>query len=102
MATTVATMSERQLQSAVIQLAELVGWRVYHTHDSRRSQPGFPDLTLVRENRLLFVELKSAKGRLTVEQVDWLEALGYVASVATWRPADWVSGTVERVLRGQS
>jgi len=100
--TTTTTMSERQLQSAVIQLAELLGWKTYHTFDSRRSNPGYPDLTLVRGDQLLFVELKSAKGRLTTEQTEWLQALGYVASVATWRPCDWVDGTIESVLRRRS
>jgi hypothetical protein len=100
--TTPVQMSERQLQSAVVELAEWLGWKHYHTFDSRRSNPGFPDLTLVKDNTLLFVELKSAKGRLTAEQTEWLEALGFVATVATWRPRDWLDGTVERVLRGES
>jgi hypothetical protein len=73
----------------------------YHTFDSRRSNPGFPDLTLVKGSTLLFVELKSTKGRLTPAQSEWLEALGFVASVATWRPCHYRDGTVERVLRGE-
>ena len=93
------TMSEDELLAAVLELARWLGWRTYHTHDSRRSNPGFPDLVIVRDDRLLFVELKSTKGRLTAEQTEWLKALGYVASVATWRPADWTSGEIERVLR---
>jgi hypothetical protein len=99
---TVIQMTERQLQAAVIQLAELLGWMTYHTHDSRRSNPGYPDLTLVKDDRLLFVELKSATGRLTTEQTEWLRALGYCASVATWRPEQWADGTIEAVLRGRS
>jgi len=95
-------MSERQLQSAVVELAGWLGWMTYHTHDSRRSNPGFPDLVLVKGNTLLFVELKSAKGRLTPEQTEWLRALGFVASVATWRPCDWTSGEIERALRSGS
>ena len=35
-------MKEADFQATVIELAELQGWRVYHTHDSRRSQPGLP------------------------------------------------------------
>ncbi len=100
--TTAVKMSERQLQSAVIELATWLGWKTYHTYDSRRSSPGFPDLTLVKGNTLLFVELKSAKGRLTTEQIEWLRALGFVATVATWRPSDWLDGTIESCLRGKS
>ena len=41
-------MTETQLQSAIIELARLTGWLVYHTHDSRHSAKGFPDLCMVR------------------------------------------------------
>ena len=32
---------ERDFQSTVCQLAKTLGCVVYHTHDSRRSEPGF-------------------------------------------------------------
>ena len=65
--------TEAQFQAVVIEYAELHGWRVYHTHDSRRSQAGFPDLTMVRaEPRLIFAELKSEGGKPTDEQTAWL------------------------------
>jgi len=93
-------MTEKKLQQCVTDLAALMGWLTYHTHDSRRSQPGFPDLTLVRDGRLIFVELKSAKGRLTPEQIGWLKVLGETpADVYVWRPCDWDSGEIEEVLR---
>ena len=92
-------MTEKQLQTVIIQLAELLGWLVYHTHDSRRSQAGFPDLVLVRGNRIIFAELKSEKGRTRPEQVKWLTALaGATPEVYTWRPAQWHDGTIERCL----
>ena len=40
--------SERAFQTAVLELAQVTGWRSYHPHDSRRSAAGYPDLTLVR------------------------------------------------------
>ena len=58
-------MTEREFMEAVRHLARMTGWRCYHTHDSRRSEPGFPDLVLVRGGKALFVELKTAHGRLT-------------------------------------
>ena len=84
--------------SQVVQLARLCGWMVYHTHDSRGSAAGFPDLVLVRPPRLLTVELKSARGRLPPAQREWLEVLEKCRQVEVyvWRPADWET-IVERL-----
>lgn len=71
-------LSEAAFQRQVEQLAGFYGWRGYHTHDSRRSAAGFPDLVLVRGPELLFSELKTNHGRPTAEQRAWLEALGVV------------------------
>jgi hypothetical protein len=93
-------MSEAQLQAAIVGMARLLGWRTYHTHDSRRSDPGFPDLVLVRRDRLVVAELKTEKGKLVAAQTGWLAAF-IEARVETfvWRPADWWSGAIEEVLR---
>lgn len=92
-------MSEAQFQSHVIALASQLGWLVYHTHDSRRSEPGFPDLVLVR-GRTLFRELKTASGVLSKPQRVWLDRLEQSGSDAgVWRPADLMSGVIERELR---
>ena len=96
--------SEREFQARVIQLAESLGWRVYHTHDSRRSQPGFPDLVLVHpvQKRVVWRELKTAKGRLRPAQKEWLESLqGAGENAAVWRPDDWTLGIIEAELRGE-
>lgn len=71
------TMTEAQFQSAIITLAIRLGWMHYHTHDSRRSVPGFPDLVLVHplKRRTIFRELKTMKGRVSAAQTQWLEAL---------------------------
>lgn len=71
--------SEAAFQRQVLNLAEFYGWRSYHTHDSRRSQPGFPDLVLVRGVELIFAELKTEKGRVRPEQAEWIQALTEVA-----------------------
>lgn len=44
-------MSESVFQSKVINMAKSLGWEHYHTHDSRRSVAGFPDLVLVHPQR---------------------------------------------------
>lgn len=86
-------MSEREFQAQVVQAAEALGYLCYHTHDSRRSAPGFPDLIMVRGYRLIALELKVGRRRPTPEQLVWLHALREVWQVdATWAtPGDWDS-----------
>lgn len=83
-------VTERALQQRIIDTATALKWRSFHVFDSRRSEPGWPDLVLLRPPRLLFVELKSEKGRLTPEQQRWLDLLAQVPGVETavWRPRD--------------
>lgn len=86
-----AAMTEAVLQTRVIAHARATGWLAYHTHDSRRSQPGFPDLVLVseRRGRVLFRELKTERGRLSEPQREWLRALAAAGQdAAVWRPTD--------------
>lgn len=99
-------ISEKELMANVIELARFCGWMHYHTYESRRSPHGFPDLVLIRRGRLLFAELKSERGRLTIAQKSWLDELkdielksGRVVEVHVWRPHDWLSGSVEKSLR---
>jgi hypothetical protein len=84
-------VTEKAFMHSVIDLARLSGWLVYHTHDSRHSVAGFPDLVLVRHDVLLAAELKSQHGRVTPAQAQWLAALGAVQHVqaTVWRPSDW-------------
>lgn len=94
---TAPEMSEAELQSMVIQTAELYGWRVHHGRPAMnrsgkwstpiQGHPGFPDLVLARDGVVLFAELKSRRGRTTPDQDLWLDQLGDHAVL--WRPADW-------------
>ncbi len=89
--------TEKEFQQAVVDLARLNGWLVYHPFDSRRSTPGYPDLTLARPPRICYVELKTDKGRITAEQQKWLDALAKCSvEVYVWRPSMW--DEIERVL----
>lgn len=90
-------LTEAAFQQQVLQLAGFYNWRCYHTHDSRRSQKGFPDLVLVRPPELIFAELKTDKGRVRPEQQEWLDDLvrvvdheeSGVVNVYLWRPRDF-------------
>ena len=90
--------SEKRFQDAVVQLSQLNGCLVYHTYDSRRSTPGFPDLVILRDDLLIFAELKTDKGKLSKYQSNWLDALKrwkqnqsqrLPFQVHLWRPSDW-------------
>ena len=101
-------MSEKDLQRGVIEMAHLYNWMVFHPLPAQNSRgdwrtfvqgdKGYPDLTLVSEAGLLFVELKSAKGRLSPEQKQWIAKLGLHADVVVWKPQEWQDGTIEAYL----
>ena len=75
----------------VKEAAETCGWMFYHTYNSHRSSPGFPDLVMVRPPDIIFVELKAEKGRVTQDQEEWGWALMGCPGVEyyLWRPSDW-------------
>jgi hypothetical protein len=86
----VMKISEKEFMAMVIKRAKLGRWFVYHTHDSRRSVAGFPDLVLLRPPQIVVAELKVGKNRVTPEQNLWLnlfEEAGVPAYV--WRETDW-------------
>ena len=101
-------MTEAQWQARVLDLAKLCGWRVAHFRPARTATGwrtaveadgvGYPDLTMVRDGRLLFVELKSETGRVATSQREWLSELSAVPGleVYLWRPSDWAK--VQQVL----
>ena len=97
------SMREDALQALVTAAANHHGWRSYHTHDSRRSQPGFPDLLLIHPTRqlILYRELKTQTGRVRPEQTAFLADLTAAgADVAIWRPLDWFNLTIPNLLAG--
>jgi len=98
-------MSEADLQANIVDAVRKLGGLAYHTHDSRRSAKGFPDLVIVfpRTGALAFVELKSTDGTVTPEQVQWLAALKAgervgIREVYLWRPEDWLCGHIADTL----
>ena len=97
-------MTEGELEALVEQTFRLGGWLVFHTRDSRRSEPGFPDIVAVRAPIVLFAELKGPSGKVKARprptrrgrrelptQADWLASLRGCPGVETfvWRPEDW-------------
>ena len=95
-------LSERGFQTLVLELARLTGWLAYHTFNSRRSAPGYPDLCLVRGNVCIMAELKTDAGKVTKDQTAWLAALDAVPGIeaVVWRPRHW--STVEAILTNKA
>lgn len=80
--------TEKDFCQQVVNLAHLMKWKVYHTWTSIHSQPGFPDLILLRGRQIIVAELKSEKGSLTISQEEWLAAFRSVGvPVYIWRPS---------------
>ena len=114
-------MSEADLQSCVTDLALALGYMVLHIRDSRgQDVEGFPDWFLLPTNPPgppIYAELKDARGKLTEGrfdlhrgsrgawirgQTEWRDALLAAGQRwVLWRPADWLSGEIERVLKGE-
>ena len=92
-------ISEAAFQQRVLEYARLMHWRLAHFRPARTERgwrtpmagdPGFPDLVLLRRDRLVFAELKTDSGRLRPEQLQWLESLRRTCNeVYVWRPQDW-------------
>ena len=72
-----ATVTEKQFHQQIVQAAHLCGWMLYHTYDSRRSEAGYPDDTLVHpvSGDFFLIEEKTEKGRLSPAQKRWIAAL---------------------------
>lgn len=96
---TLPKISERVFQSQVLQLCKWLGLLAYHTHDSRRSQPGYPDLTIVGPCGVVFAELKTETGRVSPAQQQWLDALAAAGLDAyVWRPSHLHDGVIQERL----
>ncbi|OGS01146.1 MAG: hypothetical protein A2V88_08680 [Elusimicrobia bacterium RBG_16_66_12] len=82
---------EKHWQATVIALAKLCGWRVYHTLHSIGSEPGFPDLILLRGDEMIACELKRQGRKPSDAQEAWLAAFDRVENVSAfcWQPEHW-------------
>ncbi len=97
-----AKLKEVEFQRAVTDMAGWLGWHIWHDNDSRRNGAGLPDLLCVHpDHGVLWLELKTATGRVRPEQQQWIDLLvraGQSAHVV--RPADWPD--IERLLMGEA
>ncbi len=107
----IGKMTEEEFQQQVIEYAHLKGWLVAHFRKARTKNgwitpvqadgKGFPDLILIRPNRLVVAELKRAGAKPTPEQRIWLEAFQNTRKAESywWQAGDdedWAE--IEKVL----
>lgn len=87
-------VSEKLFQEQVIQLAQMNGWQVFHASPHqvrpgvwRTNGKGFPDLVLAHRDRgFILAELKTAVGKISDDQVKWVNASSPHVEVYLWRP----------------
>lgn len=105
-------MTEADLLRAVTDLAAILGWQWVHWRPAQTAHgwrtpvqgplgAGFPDLLLVREKdrRIMFVELKADRGKVSPAQVDVaLRLFAAGQDVQVWRPSDLDDGTIQAAL----
>jgi hypothetical protein len=104
--------SEDALLRSIVDEAKLRGWLVHHSrpalsrvgryHVPIQGDPGLPDLILVKAPRVVFIEVKSERGRLSPEQDRWIDALdacwpGAECYVIFPRDRDRISAILEAV-----
>ncbi len=95
-----ARINEKQFTQQVLDAARYLGWLCYHTYDSRKSEPGFPDIVATHAcYGTFYAELKTHRGKVSDAQQLWIDRLREGGErVFLWRPYDW--DEIERVLKG--
>ena len=98
--TRLAPLTEKAFLQTVREHVSALGYLEYHTHDSRHSTEGFPDIVALRGKRGVVLELKihpvtQERGRPTPEQRKWLEAFDAVGLESYVVRPDTLDGLVE-------
>jgi hypothetical protein len=89
-------MTEDDFVRRIIDTAHLYHWKVTHFRPARtergwrtpvQGDAGFVDLVLAKAGQVLLVEVKTDRGRVRPDQLEWAMEIG--PSYRLWRPADW-------------
>jgi hypothetical protein len=94
-----AKMSEAELEEHVRAICKDLGVVRIHVYNSRGTTPGVPDDILVGPRGILWRELKTAKGKLTLAQQEMGRALVAAGqNWGVWRPSLLLSGVIAKEL----
>jgi hypothetical protein len=101
-------ISESAFQAQLEHLLRLHGWKYTHFRAAQvrgrwmtplAGDAGFPDLVATNGDSVMFIEVKSAIGRLSAGQKAWLNLLSAAGmEVHVWRPAD-LPTAIQRISR---
>ena len=89
--------TEAEFQRVITQAAEKAGWEWMHVGRTGKYVAngakgtlgeGWPDLFLVKDTRVMYVECKAQDGKLSDRQRRVMRILDRVAEVYVWRPSD--------------
>lgn len=95
-------VTEAQVEATIYDLLNLYGWHWIHHRPARiindgwrtptkgTGAEGFPDIVAIRPPRLLLIELKGTRGRLSLTQKTWHRHLTQIDGIETyvWYPND--------------
>ncbi len=92
-----ARTKEKDWQKRVEGVLRANNFLIYHTLRSKGSTPGFPDICAVKGERdgsggrLIYIENKTEKGKVSEAQKEWLDALATVPGVEVYifRPSQF-------------
>jgi hypothetical protein len=87
------------LDAHVRKLIKDLGLWAYHPRSSKGSEPGWPDWVIIGRAGILYRELKTEHGTVSLEQRrvgDLLTRAG--GNFAVWRPRHLVDGSIGREL----
>lgn len=100
--TCTSPITHEQLRVSVVELATLLGYKCQWHWRSYHSPAGWPDLFLVRGERVIAVELKVKKDKVTTAQQEWLDILAATGKCETyvWRDTTDFQ-EITRILQGE-
>lgn len=93
---------EDKFLKQILEYAKIRGWRSAHFRPGMMANgrwitaglgqtKGFPDIILVRSDRLIFAEVKTDAGEMSDTQLDWMESLSQtrLCECYLWTPSRW-------------
>lgn len=75
-------MREDEFAKRIEETMDWLGLLWHHETDSRKSKAGFPDYCVVGLYGVMFLEIKSSKGKVSPKQVEWINRLDAAEAVS--------------------